>query len=153
MATASALSRKPRGQRGFSAALVLTALVLLGGMLAYAVTATSGMQAGAAQEILQSRARQAAQAGLEWARYNLRFNAAYCPAAGAVNHLTIPLGQAMPVTVTCELTGTHAENSTTVRTYRLTANACSPAGPGGACPNPAASADYVERQVTGLAER
>ncbi len=142
-----------RRQRGFSAALVLTALVLLGGMLAYAVTATSGMQAGTTQEILQSRARQAAEVGLEWARYHLRFSPAYCPAGGTVAQLTLPLGQDIPVTVTCTPTGTHAEASNTVRTYHLTANACSPAGPGGACPNPAASADYVERQVTGIAER
>lgn len=157
----STAARCAKGQRGFSAALVLSVMVLLGGMLAYAVTQTSGMHSGAAQEIMQARALQGANAGLEWARYNLRFNAAYCPTpAGTVTNLAIPLSAGtpltaltMPVTVTCVPTGNHTEVATVVRTYQLTANACSPTGPGGACPNPVGSADYVERQMTGRAER
>lgn len=155
--------RASRGnQRGFSAGLVLAVLVLLGGMLAHAVTSTSSSHDSLAREIMQSRAQQGAHAGLDWARYHLRFTAGYCPSpTGSTTNLRIPLSPAtspappfeMPVTVTCQFTGTHTEASNTVRTYHLTANACSPAGPGGACPNPAASADYVERQVTGIAER
>ncbi len=87
-------------------------MALLGGMLAYAVTLTSGMHSGVAQEIMQARAQQAANAGLEWARYNLRFNSAtYCPApAGMVSNLLVPLSTGapaltMPVTVSCTPTG------------------------------------------------
>jgi len=138
-------------QRGFSAALVLTVLVLLGGMLTYAVTITSGMHSGIAQEITQARAQQAAHAGLEWARYRIRVPpVANC---AAVTNLTIPLASgAMPVTVRCIATGPHPGAAPTT-TYSLTANACLPAGPAGACPNPAGGSDYAERQVAGNSER
>lgn len=144
-------------QRGFSAGLVLAALVLLGGMLTYAVTLTSGMQSGIAQEIVQARALQTASAALEWQRHRIRFGvvpACLPPPTATVTNMTIPFSAgAMPVTVSCTLTGTHTEGPATVRTYSLTANACLPAAAGGACPNPAGGAEYVERQVSGNAER
>lgn len=142
-------------QQGFSAGLVLAALVMLGGMLTYAVTLTSGVQSGIAQEIVQARALQTASAGLEWQRQRIRFGAApACLAATSVTNMTIPFSAgAMPVTVRCTLTGTHTEAAATVRTYSLTANACLPAAAGGVCPNPAGGTEYVERQVSGNAER
>jgi MSHA biogenesis protein MshP len=144
-----------RRQRGFSAALVLTVMVLLGGMLTYAVTLTSGVHSGSAQELMQARALQAARAGLEWGRYRIRVGAASC---AALTNISIPLSSStppltMPVTVRCTLTGTHTEVTTVVNTYQLSANACSPAGPGGLCPNPAGSTDYVEQQVEGRVDR
>jgi MSHA biogenesis protein MshP len=145
-------ARAHRHQRGFSAALVLVVLVLLGGMLAYGVSLTSGMHSGIAQEIAQARALQAANAGLEWGRYRIRIGAA--PSCTATSPLTMPFSAgAMPVTVRCTLTGTHTEGAATVRTYSLSANACMPAGAGGVCPNAAGGTDYVERQVAGNAER
>ncbi len=147
-------------QRGVSAGLVLTVMAVLGGMLAYAVTSTSGMHNSVAQEIMQARAQQAANAGLQWARYKLRFNAAtYCPSpSGTVTVVWLPLSGGaialtMPVTVRCTPTGTHTEASTPVNTYQLSANACSPAGGGGTCPNLAGGTHYVEWQMNARAER
>jgi MSHA biogenesis protein MshP len=138
-----------RRQRGFSAALVLVVLVLLGGMLAYGVTLTSGMHSSIAQEIAQERARQAADAGLEWARYNAHFTGLPNDCV-AVSALTMPFSSGpMPVTVRCTFDGVHSG----LRTYSLSANACLPAGPGGICPNAAGGADYVERKTVGNAER
>ena len=144
--------RSATRQRGFSAALVLTMMVLLGGMLGYAVSLTSGMHSGIAQEIAQARARQAANAGLEWARYNARFAPAPNDCAAA-SVMTIPFSAGpMPVTVLCTRLN-HSEAGVPRFTYALSATACSPAGPAGACPNPAGGGDYVQRQVTGNAER
>ena len=143
-------------QRGFSAALVLTALVLLGGMLTYAVTVTSGMYSGIAQEIAQARALQAANAALEWQRYRIAFGVApACLPTTSVTNMTIPFASgAMPVTVLCTLTGAHNDpGPIPVRTYSLTATACLPAGPAGMCPNAAGGSEYVQRQVAGNAER
>ena len=42
-----------KSQRGFSAVMVLMIMVLLGGMLAFAVTLTTGMHSSVAQEIAQ----------------------------------------------------------------------------------------------------
>ncbi len=137
-------------QRGFSAALVLMVLVLLGGMLAYAVTLTSGLHSGIAQEIAQARALQAANAGLEWQRHRIRIGAAPC---AAVANLTMPFSSGpFPVTVRCTPAGTQI-GPPAVSTFVISATACLPAGPGGVCPNLAGSADYVERQAAGNTER
>ena len=136
-------------QRGFSAALVMVVLTLMTLMLGFAVSMNSGLHSAIAQEVAQSRAEQAAKAGIEWARYQLRFAAACAP----VTSLAIPFTSgATTVTVSCTLTGTYTEGGPTVRTYQLSATACSPAA-AGACPNPAGGSDYVERTVSGYAER
>jgi MSHA biogenesis protein MshP len=145
-----------RHQRGFSAALVMMVLVLLGGMLTYAVTLTSGMHSGTAQEIMQARALQAANTGLEWQRYRIRVAAGPpCVSATSITNLTIPFSSGpMPVTVRCTRTGPHGPPPPPlVFTYQISATACSPAAAGGVCPNPARGAKYVERQVGGIAEK
>jgi len=141
-------------QRGFSVMLMLGIIVLMGGMLAYAVSFTSGMNHSVAQEAGVLRVTQAANAGLEWARYRVRIPAV--PSCLAATNLTIPLSSgAVPVTVRCTATGTYTEGAAsapTVTTYQLSATACSPAA-AGACPNAAGATNYVERSVTGIAER
>lgn len=139
-----------KAQRGFSAVLVLTIMVLLGGMLTFAVTLTSGMHSSTAQEISQVRALQAANAGLEWARFRIRNGA--LPLCAAATNMTMPLAGAMQVTVLCTQSGSYTEGAATVLTYRLSATACSPPA-AGVCPNPAGGSDYVQRQVSGNAER
>ena len=139
-----------KAQRGFSAALVLIIMVLLGGMLTFALTLTSGMHSSMAQEIAQARAQQAANAGLEWARFRIRIGA--LPNCAAATNMAMPFAAAMPVTVLCTQSGSYTEGAATVLTYRLSATACSPAA-AGACPNPAGGSDYVQRQVSGNAER
>lgn len=136
-------------QGGFSVVLVLAIIVLMGGMLAYAVTLTSSMHSSLAQEISSARALQASRAGIEWARYRVRFAASCLPST----NLALPLSTGpMPVTVRCVAAIPTLEGAISVTTYQLTAIACMPAA-AGTCPNPAPTGNYVERQATGIAER
>ena len=137
-------------QRGFSVMLMLGIIVLMGGMLAYAVSFTSGMNHSVAQEAGVLRVTQAANAGLEWARYRVRIPAV--PSCLAATNLTIPLSSgAVPVTVRCTAAPNN-EGGVPVTIYQLRATACSPAA-AGTCPNVAGATNYVERSVTGIAER
>lgn len=134
--------------------LMLGIILLMGGMLAYAVSFTSGMNHSVAQEAGVLRVTQAANAGLEWARYRVRFSAGG-PCWAAATTLTIPLSSgAVPVTVLCTAS-TYTEGTAPpviVTIYQLRATACSPAA-AGTCPNAAGPTNYVERTVTGIAER
>ena len=142
-----------RRQQGFSAMLVLAIVVTMGSLIAYAVTLTSSLQAGLAQEISSARALQAAKTGVEWARYRILQNAANC---AAFTDFTIPLNSgAHPVTVTCTVTspaGGYVDGGPAITTYQLTSTACNPA-PSGRCPDATTLSNYVQRQVTGIAER
>jgi len=143
--------RAARAQRGFSVMLMLGIIVLMGGMLAYAVSFTSGMNHSVAQEAAVLRVTQAANAGLEWGRYRVRIPA--IPSCVPSTNLTIPLSSgAVPVTVRCT-SAPYIEGVAFPTIYQLSATACSPAAAGGACPNLAGAANYVERTVTGIAER
>lgn len=145
------MSKSLRPQRGFSVMLMLGIIVLMGGMLAYAVSFTGGMNSSVAQEAGVLRATQAANAGLEWARYRVRIPAA--ASCAAATNLSIPLSSgAMPVTIRCTASAPYTEGAATVTTYQLSATACSPAA-AGTCPNAAGAPNYVERTVTGIAER
>jgi Tfp pilus assembly protein PilX len=139
-------------QRGFSSALVLIVIVLLSSLLAYAVTLTSSAHSGLALEIATARALQAARGGLEWGRFRITNGAA--PSCAASTTLALPLSTgAFPVTVRCtETLPAFNEAGTTVRIFQLTATACSPA-PSGSCPDATPSGDYVQQQVSGIAQR
>lgn len=138
-------------QRGFSAILMIGLIVLVAGMLGYAVTVTSGMHDSSAREIASTRAMQAAQAGLEWGQFRVRPGIA--PTCTAGSNITLPLSSgAIAVTVNCTASGPYTEGAASVTRYSFTATACNPAA-AGACPNPTGGADYVEAQVVGMAER
>jgi MSHA biogenesis protein MshP len=139
-----------KSARGFSAVLVLTIMVLLGGMLTFAVTLTSGMHGSMARELAQARAQQAANAGLEWARFRIRIPP--LPLCAPLTNMAMPFAVGVPVTVRCVQSGSYTEGAATVLTYQLSATACSPAA-AGTCPNAAGGSDYVESQVSGNAER
>lgn len=143
------MKRNParRVQRGLSGILVMAALVLMGGLSAYGVTLVTSVQSGFAQELSVARAAQAADAGLEWARFRLTQSAApLCPAAQT---LVLPGTLAnYRVTVRCTATGTHTDGAATVRTWLVSATGCNAA----ACPG-AVGSDYVERTVTGWVQR
>lgn len=129
------------GQRGVSGVLVIAALVLLGSLSAFGVSLVGGIHSSLAQEISLARADQAAQAGLEWARFQItRTPVAVCP---ALQTLVLPATLANHrATVRCTLSGTHTEAAATRRTYRVTVTACNAA----LCPG-VANGDYVERQL------
>ena len=125
----------------------MAALVLLGSLSAYGVSLVTSVHTSFAQELSVARAAQAADAGLEWARYQITRPAT--PLCPALQTLSLPSTLSnYRVSVRCTATGTHTEGAVTVRTYRITATACN----AGACPG-AVNADYVERQVQGWAQR
>ena len=138
-------------QRGFSAVLMIAMIVLVAGMLSYAVTVTSAAHDSTAREIASARVTQAAQSGLEWGQFRVR--PGLVPTCAASSNITMPFSSgAIAVTVTCAANGPYTEGAATVTRYQFTATACSPAA-GGACPNAAGGSEYVEAQVTGASER
>jgi len=74
-------------QRGFSLISAIFLLVVLAGLGAVMVTFSTAQHQSLAIDLLGSRAYQAAQAGIEWAAYNISVN----PTA-AVPTTTIALG-------------------------------------------------------------
>lgn len=144
--------RPRRSQRGLSALLVIAVLVLLGGLTTYSVGLVTSAQGGYGRELSFSRADSAARAGLDWGQY--RVNALPVPACTAAQSINTLPGQLRPFTVTvrCVANGPYTETALPVRTYQISATACSqPAA--GACPNPAPGADYVERTHATLITR
>lgn len=61
----------PRQQQGFTLVAVIFLVIVLGGALAIMATLSSQSTGQITQNLLQSRARLAAQAGLEWATQRL----------------------------------------------------------------------------------
>lgn len=137
-------------ERGFSSASATALVVLAAGVLAGAAVLTRDADSGAVQEAHATRVAQAAHAGLEWGRR--RVQAGVVPSCVAVTHFNIPLAEGtLPVTVRCVVTGTHTEGGATINTYQLSATACTPSPAG--CPNGARVPNYVERTVSGIAQR
>ncbi len=136
-----------RAQAGVSGMLVMAALVLMGVLSAYGVSLVTSVHTAFAQELSVARAAQAAEAGLEWARFQItRTPVAVCP---ATQTLALPATlSGYRTTVTCALSGTHTVGGTTIRTYSVSATGCNAA----ACPA-AVNGDYVERRVSGWVQR
>jgi MSHA biogenesis protein MshP len=143
----SSASSRRLAQAGVSGMLVMAALVLMGALSAYGVSLVTSVHTAFAQELSVARAAQAAEAGLEWARFRItRTPVAICPAS---QNLVLPATLSnYRATVTCTLTGTHTEGAATVRTYFVTSTGCNAA----ACPG-AVNGDYVQRQVSGWVQR
>lgn len=146
-------STRPRTlQRGFamiSAVFLLVVLSLLGVGMA---VISSFQQRQSALDLESSRALQAARAGIEWALLQTRQGASAPPCFASPTHLS-PGGalSGLVVSVQCSATD-DADGGTSLRFYTLTATACNQAS-AGACPNPAPQASYVERVLSGVAQR
>lgn len=132
---------------------ILVVLVALGTALA---SLSRRQHMGAAMDLDNARAYQAARAGQEWAAWQLLRNPAPPAAAPACFGTTSfsPGGtlSGFVVTISCSRTpssGTLTDGSTTLVFYQVTANACNSAS-GGVCPNTSAAppATYVERQLS-----
>ncbi|KNZ33502.1 MAG: hypothetical protein AD742_06325 [Methylibium sp. NZG] len=136
-----------RRQTGASGMLVMAALVMMGVLSAYGVSLVTSVHTAFSQELSAARAAQAAEAGLEWARFQItRTSAPVCPASQT---LVLPATLAgYRTTVTCVLTGTHTEGAATVRSYSISATGCNAA----ACPG-GVNGDYVERRVSAWVTR
>ncbi len=139
-------------QRGLSGMLVIAVLVVMGAVSAYAFDLVTSVSSSYGRELAFSRARQAALAGLDWGQFRVRTGAA--PICAAQQNLTSLPGAmgSYTITVRCALSSSRNESGVPIRSYALTSVACNvPAG--GACPNPVASADYVEFQASTRSER
>jgi MSHA biogenesis protein MshP len=140
-----------RRQRGVSGMMVLAAIVLLGGLSAWAVGLASAASDAGAQAIAGARARQAAGAGIDWARWRLRVPAA--PACAATQNVVLPGVQGnWTVTTRCTLLGTYTEGAASVRRWRVSADACNQPQ-AGTCPAALPSAGYAQASLTDLVER
>jgi len=141
-------------QRGVSIISAILLIVLLTGLGAVIVAVGQVQSAAAGLDVAGSRAGHAAQAGIEWGKYQVLIPAApVCPAAFPLAGLPGSLAP-YTVTVTCAVSGPYTEGAATLSRYTITATACNqPAA--GACPNPAPAPgpSYVERQLTAQVER
>ncbi|MDE2401071.1 MAG: hypothetical protein KGL90_05360 [Burkholderiales bacterium] len=151
-----------RGQQGFSSVLVIVALVLITSLMAFGLTLTSSAQSSFAQEISSARAQQAAEAGMDWGRYQLKILAV--PNCPALQNVAMPAGTLAPFTVTVRCVNNSPPGNftdglpPTIRIYTLSVTACValPAGvvncPAGQPPfTPRAS--YVQKSLTAWVER
>jgi len=130
-------------QRGFSLVSAIFLLVVLAGLGAMMVTFSTAQHQGMAMDVLGSRAYQAANAGVEWAAYNIETNPGV---PGAVNLVpgtgTALGGNLAPFAVAVSYTAASAtEGTDVVWAYDITSTA---SGLNGAVPG---SADYVERVI------
>lgn len=149
-----------RGGRGFtmvSALFILVVLSLLGAALA---RMSQRQHLDSALDLQEAQAYQAAQAGLEWAAWQVLRNPAppaAAPGCFGTTHFS-PGGTLAGFTVTVQCsrtpaTGTLADGATTLVFYELTANACN-APTAGACPaSGTPQATYVERQLSWTVQR
>ena len=143
------MQRTMRGrfsQRGFalvSGVFLITMLFLLS---AYMISFRVYQDASVSLDTLGTRAYSAARAGVEWGAYQALI-AGPCAVGAATSSITLA-GTLSGYTATVAITGSQFnEAGTTVTMCSITSNACNqPAG--GACPNAAPGANYVERQIT-----
>lgn len=141
-----------RRQRGASSLVVVALVVILGGLTAHAVGLVTAQADSGTRALAHARATQAAEAGLDWARFRLlAVPAPVCTAAQTITTLPGSL-QPYAVTVRCTAGPVVNEAGIAVRQWRVQASACSqPVG--GQCPNAAPGADYVERTLDTLVVR
>lgn len=146
-------STRPRTlQRGFamiSAVFLLVVLSLLGVGMA---VISSFQQRQSALDFESARALQAARAGIEWGLLQTLQGATAPPCFASPTQFS-PGGalSSLVVSVSCAQTS-DTDGDTNLSFYTLAATACNqPVG--GACPNPAPSATYVERALSVTAAR
>jgi MSHA biogenesis protein MshP len=151
-----------RPEAGFSAVTAIVILVILAVLGAAIVAITGTRSASLAQDVLGSRAYQAALAGIEWGAFQIRnpentnaappgpYTAQYaCPGPATSFGLGGGLAE-FTVTVQCTSTS-YAEFGNVVTIYQLVATSCNiPVGAApGTCTNTTTAFNYAERQMTG----
>lgn len=151
--------------RGFSVLSAIFLLVVLSALAAFIVNVASSQHMGSALDVQGARVYQAARAGIEWGLYQVNstadYNFSYGTSAAAVDTAHpnlrscasasgsfVTLG--FTVTVSCTRTpvdDTPANNpNASPAVYTIVSTACNQPTAGGACPNPAPGALYVERR-------
>lgn len=136
-----------RCQRGVSIIAAIFMLLLLASLAALMARMTSSSQASSAQDLLGSKAYQAARAGIEWGLYQLDPNAATATLPGCFAPTTLTQIDGFSVAVRCEAfpsaATTYDEGGRSIRVFRLTAT-----GSNGAVPP-----QGVEREIVVTAEK
>ena len=142
-----------RLQHGFSIITAIFLITVMAGLAVAGVTLLRTAQNSETADIQALRAKQAALAGLEWAKYEV---VALAPVASAITNLTTMPGTLAAYTVTVtwvpNVNGPYSDGGPAFRTYSLTAVACNrPVGAVADCPNNAAATDgYIEAQATAV---
>lgn len=138
-----AQGRSARTPRGFTLVAAVFLIAILSLLSAYLVTLRSYQDTGISLDALGTRAYAAARAGAEWGAFNSLQNGA-CAASTAVGLAGTLAGYT--ATVTCSR-ATYSEADQMVTVDTIVSTGCNQPS-GGACPNPAPAAFYVERQLT-----
>lgn len=136
----------PRLQRGFaivSAIFLLVVLAALGGFIA---TVSTTQHIGSAQDFQGTQAYYAARAGSEWGLYQA-LQTSSCVASSSFVYAASNIS----VTVSCVTTAPDEAGGGNM--YTINSTACTPGNAVAPfCPGNAASANYIERRVTALAD-
>ena len=129
-------------------------LVIMAALGALMVNVSSSQQAGMALDVKGERAWQAANAGMEWARYQLATNPASptCPAtATSLSFSNTSTLTSFYATVTCSQVASTDVQGIATWVFEVTVTACSPgAASEPRCPGTPTAFGYVERQMQGL---
>lgn len=138
-------------QRGFSLVTAIFLLVVLAGLGAAMVTFSIGQNQSQAMDLMGSRAYQAANAGIEWAAYNIAANPGVSAPAAVI--FTPGTGTALggnlaPFAVTVGYTAASAVDDTTWQPDGVTETAWSYDITASAVFGVPGSADYVERVIS-----
>jgi MSHA biogenesis protein MshP len=146
--------------RGFALAAAIFLLVILTLLGAFIINISAGQHIGQALDIEGERAWQAANAGMDWTRYEIAASGA-CPAnttwGGSQYSLAFPGTQTLTsfaATVECYLVESTNVNGVATSVFEIRVTACNrPQAAEPRCPGDAASIaslGYVERQLQGL---
>ncbi|MEL4178950.1 agglutinin biogenesis protein MshP [Roseateles sp. PN1] len=133
--------------RGFTLISMLFILVVLAALGAAMAKFSMRQQLGSSSELAAAKAMQAANAGLEWANFQVLRPAA-APACFGATHIALTGNLSdFVVSISCNLSS-GSDGGNTLNFYQVTATACN-APSAGVCPTTAAlNPSYVERQLT-----
>jgi len=154
------IENRPISSKGFVLPSAIFLLVVLAALGAFALNVSSNQQLGMAMDVRGERAWQAANAGMEWARYKLASSPASpsCPANTGWGGSGYSIGFAGTATladffatVECrQLENTDVQGIPTW-VFEVRVTACAPAAANEPrCPGTLTSTAYAERQLQGL---
>jgi len=147
--------RADKTNAGFSVPAALFIVLILAGLAAFLITISSGQQLGHAQDVLGSRALQAARSGADWGVYQVlntagdvsanNFHSNCSSGSASATMASLPGIPGLTIQVSCS-SRPYTEGAESFHAYQIVATACT----SNPCP-PATSAalptGYVERRV------
>ncbi len=129
-------------QGGFGVIAAIVILVIFAGLSAFIVSLSSSQQLGAALDVQGSNAYLAANAGIEWGKFQTASAACSPSTTLTINGYT--------VVITCATVNSGAAVEAGLGSiYSLVATACNNTS----CPNASPGPLYVERKIAALIER